>query len=260
MYGAVIGDLAGSIYEYNQTKKIKSVRIDKIINEKAFYSDDTILTIAIIDAILNNGDYDLYLKKYINKYKNYHPSFSPYFKNAFSKSIIDWSNEKNNGTSQGNGALMRISPVGYMFDNELDIINNVILATSPTHNSKEAISSSIKLALMIYYFRKGLCKEEVYKKLDIKLDFQCFKKFNTTCDETLSNCLYVLYYSNSFIDSIKNTLLMGGDTDTNAAIVGSVAEALYGIPKELVKESEEKIPSSFVKVLRKAKVKDINNR
>ena len=260
MNGAVIGDLAGSIYEYDQTKQIKSIRIDKIINEKAFYSDDTILTIAILDAILNNGDYESYLKKYINEYKDYHPSFSPYFKNAFSKSIIDWSNGKNKGTSQGNGALMRISPVAYMFNNELDIINNVVLATSPTHNSKEALSSSIKLALMIYYFRMGLSKDDVYRKLDIKLDFQCFKKFNTTCDETLNNCLYILYHSNSFNDSIKNAILMGGDTDTNAAIVGSVAEALYGIPKELIKESEEKIPSSFVKVLRKAKLKDINNR
>ena len=70
MYGAIIGDLAGSIYEYSQTKSIKPIEVDKIIEDNAFYSDDTILTIAIADAILNGKDYDKYLRYYIKKYQN----------------------------------------------------------------------------------------------------------------------------------------------------------------------------------------------
>lgn len=80
MYGAIIGDLAGSIYEFEQTKTIKEVNIEKIIEEKSFYSDDTILTIAIADAILNGQDYEKYLRYYIKKYSSYKPNFEPYFK------------------------------------------------------------------------------------------------------------------------------------------------------------------------------------
>lgn len=78
-----------------------------------------------------------------------------------------------------------------------------------------------------------------------------FKKFNTTCYETLNNCLYALYISNNFEDAIRKTLLMGGDTDTNCCIVGSMAEALYGMNEKEKEDAFDKLPDKFVKVLRK---------
>ena len=221
MYGAVIGDLAGSIYEYSQLKSISNINVDKIITEASFYSDDTILTIAILDAILNKGNYEEYLKKYIKKYANYKPDFTPYFKTPFSKGIIDWCNSSIVGTSTGNGAMMRISPVGYLFNTEESVIKNAQLATIPSHNSKEAVAAATIVALMIFYFRNGLSRDEVYQKLNIKIEYHPFKKFNTTCHETIGNCLYALYNSKSFEDAIRKTISMGGDTDTNACIVGS---------------------------------------
>ena len=83
MYGAIIGDLAGSIYEFEQVNNIHTINIDKIIDDKCFYSDDTILTIAILDAILHDKNYDAYLRKYIAEYENYKPDFKPYFKSSF---------------------------------------------------------------------------------------------------------------------------------------------------------------------------------
>ena len=85
MYGAIIGDLAGSIYEYEQLKKIKPVRIKNIIEKNSFYSDDTILTIAVLEAVLNDKNYEKYLRDYIMKFSNYKPNFTPYFDTAFSK-------------------------------------------------------------------------------------------------------------------------------------------------------------------------------
>lgn len=126
----------------------------------------------------------------------------------------------------------------------------MIAATIPSHNSKEAIESATIVALMIFYFRKGLTKEEVYQKLNIEIKYIPFKKFNLTCFETISNCLYALYTSNNFEDAIKKTIEMGGDTDTNACIVGSIAESLYGIDDYLRLQAEEKLPSEFVKVLK----------
>lgn len=253
MYGAIIGDLAGSIYEYSQIKEIKSIKLDSLIADNSFFSDDTILTIAIMDAILHDKNYDKYLRKYIKEYENYHPNFSPYFKSSFSPSLIKWSKTNDIGNSHGNGAMMRISPVGYMFNTEEEIILNSYLATIPSHNSESAILNATKVALIIFYFRNGYSKEEVIKKMDIHLKYTPFKKFNTTCEETIDNCLYALFNSNSFTDAIKKTLLMGGDTDTNACIVGSMAESLYGINDELITLANEKIPNEFVKILEKRK-------
>ena len=249
MYGAIIGDIAGSIYEYDQIKEVKEVNIDKIIEKESFYSDDTILTIAILDCILNNGDYNEYLRKYINKYKDYKPNYEKTFNTIISPNIIRWSKSNIEGLSKGNGAMMRISPVGYLFDSEKEVIDNAYKATKPTHNTYEAIDSATKIALIIYYLRKGLSKEEVFNKLDLKVEYTPFNKFNLTCSETMDNCLYTFYNSNSFEDAIRNTIKMGGDTDTNAAIVGSMAEAIYKIDDNLKKEAIDKLPNEFKDVL-----------
>lgn len=249
MYGAIIGDLAGSIYEYEQTKEIKNIEVDNLIEEASFYSDDTILTIAIADAIIHDKKYDEYLRKYIKKYSNYKPNFKPYFKTPFSPSLIKWANSDYNGESIGNGAMMRISPVGYLFNTEEEIIENSRLATIPSHNSEEAVDCATKIALIIFYLRRGLTLEEIYDKLSIKNNLTPFTNFNTTCRKTIDNCLYTLYHSNSFEDAIKKTIFLGGDTDTNACIVGSMAEALYGIDNELIEKANSKIPKEFVKVL-----------
>ena len=253
MYGAIVGDLAGSIYEFDQLKRIHKVQMSNLIEDNAFYSDDTILTIAILDAILNNKDYDYYLRKYIQEYSDYKPDFNPYFKSSFSPNLVKWSKSNVIGASHGNGAMMRISPVGYMFDSEIDVIKNARLATIPSHNSKEAINCATTVALIIYYLRKEYSKEEVFKRLNINVKYTPFTKFNITCEETIDNCLYVLYNSNSFEDAIRKTLLMGGDTDTNCAIVGSMAEALYGIDKQLIQQINEKIPEKFVKILERTR-------
>jgi len=253
MYGAIIGDLAGSIYEFDQLRKIHRVQMNNLIEGNAFYSDDTILTIAILDAILNNKDYDYYLRKYIQEYREYKPDFKPYFKSSFSPNLIKWRKSNTIGTSHGNGAMMRISPVGYMFDSEKEVIENAKLATIPSHNSKEAIDSATVVALMIFYARKGYTKDEIFKMMNIEVKYIPFTKFNTTCEETIGNCLYALYNSNTFEDAIRKTLLMGGDTDTNSAIVGSMAEAMYGIDNETIENVNEKIPEKFVKILSRAR-------
>lgn len=113
MLCAIIGDLAGSIYEYKQTKKCEPIFINNLIEENSFFSDDTILTVAIADAIINNIPYKTALKNYANKYSNYLPKFSPYFKTIFSPNFTKWVASNEFGTSHGNGAMMRVSPVGF---------------------------------------------------------------------------------------------------------------------------------------------------
>lgn len=146
--------------------------------------------------------------------------------------------------------MMRISPVGYSFNSEQDVIENAKLVTVTSHNSEEAIELATIIALMIYYFRNGLTKEEVYKKMNLLIKYEPFLKFNTTCKETLNNCLYAVYMSSSFEDAIRRILLMGGDTDTNCCIVGSIAEALYGMNNTKKEDALSNLPNEYIKILK----------
>ena len=252
MYGAIIGDIAGSIYEYEQTKGIKNIKINKdLIVKDGFFSDDSILTIALLDAVLNKGDYKEYLKIYGKRFIDYKPDFEPYFKTSFSPGFVKWIKEDYEGNSIGNGAMMRISPIGYLFDTEDEVRKNVIKATIPSHNSEEATQCATTIALIIFLSRKGLSKEEIINELNLDFQYKDFSKFNSTCYDTIDNCLYSLFTSNSFDESIRKVISYGGDTDTNACIVGSMAEAMYGINPKLIDEVNKKIPNDFVKVLRK---------
>ena len=251
MLGSIYGDKAGSIYEFNQTKKIESINPEKLILPNSFYSDDTIETIAVIDAIINNKDYEQTLREYILNNIEYKPNYTPYFKTSFSPGTIKWAKGIGRNDSIGNGAMMRISPVGYLFNSEQEVKENARLATIPSHNSHEAIESATIIALMIFYFRTGLTKAEVFRKLNLLVKYEPFEKFNTTCKETLGNCLYAIYNSFSFEDAIRRTLLMGGDTDTNCCIVGSVAESLYGMSEMQKEETIAGLPNEYVKMLKR---------
>lgn len=251
MLGAIYGDKAGSLYEFEQTKKIEGINPEKLILPNSFYSDDTIETIAVIDAIISNKDYEETLKNYILDNIDYKPDYEPYFKTSFSPGTIKWAKGIGSNDSIGNGAMMRISPVGFLFDRVIEVLENARLVTITSHNSKEAIDAATIIAQMIYYFRNGLSKEEVFKRLRLVSKYEPFTKFNTTCKETLGNCLYAIYNSNSFEDAIRKTLLMGGDTDTNCCIVGSIAESIYGMTDEQKEDAIRDLPDKHVKVLKK---------
>ena len=252
MWGAVIGDLAGSVYEFSQIKEVSSVEIDELIKEESFFSDDTILTVAIADCLLHDRDYDKYLREYGNKFISYRPDVTPYFKTSFSPGFIKWLKSSEVGFSIGNGAMMRISPVGYMCDSLEEVEEESKKACIPSHNSSDAINCSKIVASIIYLARNGYSKSEIIELLELDFSYKPFAKFNYTCNDTIGNCLYALFTSESFEDAIKKVISYGGDTDTNACIVGSMAEALYGVEDRLVEQAKEKIPKEFVKVLEKA--------
>lgn len=251
MIGAIIGDLAGSIYEFGQTKQVFSVKTDDLIDENAFFSDDTILTIAVLDSIINHKDYGENLRKYTLEYADKTPQNIPYFKKMFSPGFLKWANSNEIGESFGNGALMRISPVGFMFNTQEEVQENAIKATAPSHNTQTAINDATTVALVCFY-AKSLSKQEIIAKLNLKPKYTPFTKFNSTCQETLGNCLYAVFSSNSFEESIKKVLSFGGDTDTNACIVGSMAEALYGVPEHLVDKARKKLPDQFLSIIDQA--------
>lgn len=265
MYGAIIGDLAGSMYEYleyiDSEKGIINLEARKLIlnkpdliDDRSFYSDDTILTIAILDGLLNNKSYTKVLKEYGLKYKLAVPKSVPYFKYMFSPGFISWCEGRKKGNSYGNGAAMRISPIGYLFDDKKLICNEVIKSTRPSHNTAQAINGAEAVALTIYMARKNinpdLIKEYIVNRygFDLNYDFDnllCTNTFNSSCEETVKQSLYLLFSSDSFKEAVQKAISIGGDTDTTASITGSMAEALFGIPNDLIKQANEFLPLEF---------------
>lgn len=269
MFGAIIGDLAGSIYEYDEMldSKVRFRSIgrrkeiltkENIIDDDSFYSDDTILTMAILESILEDTSYSDNLKKYGLKYKDFVPTDRPYFKNMFSPNFIKWCMGLKDGDSYGNGAAMRISPVGYLFNDEDEIKKQVELATTPSHNTLEAITGAEEVAMVIYMARSGHdineIKEFVQFKYGHSLYLELYKLihqnvFNCSCDHSVRLAVFALLGSNDFEETIRNAVSFGGDTDTIACIAGSMAEAVYGVPTDLKESAIKKLPDEFNELL-----------
>ncbi len=269
MYGAVIGDLTGSIYEYDEflDSRKKTVNLDRrlsvynkdLATPDCFYSDDSILTIAILDSILNGVSYERKLKEYAFLYKNYKP-VDRFFNTAFSPTFLKWSEGNYIGTSSGNGAAMRVSPIGYLFDNERIILEEAKKATICSHNSIEAIAGAQAVALCIHYLKLGLEKNKVIEYIsdrfhyNINMNLSLLQKTNTftsDCKTSVELALFINYISYSFDEVILNSLSIGGDTDTIAAISGSIGEQIYPIKDEYINFANKKLPDEFVKFLKK---------
>lgn len=264
MYGAVYGDLVGSIYEYREFIKhnaeamIKASEEAELLTDECFISDDTILTVAVAEAMERELDFEENIRKYI--LDNSGPvNRENYFKYLFSPNTIKWANGETNGVSIGNGAIMRISPVGNLCKTLLLLTHDTIKVTTPTHNSESAIKAALCVSNMIYLARNGSGKSYIKKVVDnffpYNYDFNLNDlrremKFNYSCEETMPLVLYVIFNTNNFDDAIRMTLSLGGDTDTNCCIVGSIAEALYGMPEYLKDKVDKYLPKEYIPILR----------
>ena len=272
MLGAIIGDLIGSVYEYNEYQDLvnETVNIERrksmlqkstgeLLNSECFFSDDTVLTIAIADAIIHEECYAQKLKEYGKKYLHINEGKSNYFPRSFSENFQKWLNSNGQGESDGNGAAMRVSPVGFLF-NDLEMVQyEAIKSARPSHNSASALTGAMALASAIYLARNNCDKYEIKEytqnvfRLNLALNLETLQYtnlFNPTCDVTVAQAIFVFLQSNDFEDAIKKSLSIGGDTDTIASMVGALSEAYYGIPKNYLKRVEKfDIPKEFWDVL-----------
>lgn len=153
--------------------------------------------------------------------------------------------------SCGNGDMMRMAPVGYLFNTFEENEEQCRLVTMPPHNSKEAIDCATLVAKIILLARKGYSKEDIIHKLNIVLCEKEIKQFNYTCSSTIDVCLYALFTTDSFDSANLKVLSYGGDVDTNAYIVGGMVEAMYGIDEQYIKKVNKIIPEEFKKVLKR---------
>ncbi len=254
MLGAIIGDLAGSSYEVEEVLYWKKNHLPRPYDERikimdktvplfspnSSFTDDTSWTCAIYDAIIN-GDFEY--EKYLREYgmRDLNKGQDIYGRSRFGRGSVEWLKGNYQGESYGNGAAMRISPIGFCFDSFEQIKEESYKATVPSHNNIEAIKSAEAVAVAIYLLRDGMERcdlkdyiESNYYKLDFDLEeLRHNYTFTSRAKDSVPQAFFIFFSSNDFEDAIRKAISIGGDTDTIASITGALAEAYYGVPLEL---------------------------
>ncbi len=266
LYGAIIGDICGSKLEISEMRNRKNepdimerlTVLDEdypLITDDLFYTDDTVLTTAISDAILHDCDYEKYIKNYglreINSTKNGE-------RNKFGQYFTDWCNGSGLNNSYGNGCAMRISPIAFSAKTMKQLEKHVIKATVCTHDHPDSIKCTMALAKAIFLAKSEYSKEEIQKiveeTLGFELDFDFDKiraehKFSSKAIVSVPLAIACFLASKDFESTLRLTLSLGGDTDTNCAIACSLAGAFYGISEKAVKRFEKFLPKKYAEVL-----------
>ncbi len=247
MLGAIAGDIVGSAYEFKIYRSIKT----ELFSRGAHFSDDTVLTIAVADCILNNKDFAKTLKQYGRKYPlaGYGAGFSLWLMSGTLKPY----------NSFGNGSAMRVSPVGFAFDSEEKVLDMAKRSAEVTHNHPEGIKGAQAIAIAIFLARKGRDKETIRKYIEEKFSYKLDKKFNkfqrfcnfsAACQATVPLAIIAFLDSINYEDAIRNALKFGGDSDTIACMAGGIAQAYYkDIPPHIVEKTRQLLPCDFLKII-----------
>jgi len=233
MIGAIAGDIIGSPFEHHP---IKTKQFSLFGNGNRF-TDDTVLTVAVADAILTGRDYGVVIAEYAERY----PKAG--YGSSFTRWVKAWDKEPYG--SYGNGSAMRVSPVGWAFTNVRDVLREAKRSAEVTHNHHEGIKGAQATALAVFLARKGkgkvAIKEEIGTRFGYDLDrtldeIRPSYKFDVTCQGSVPESILAFLESDSYEDAIRNAVSLGGDADTQACIAGSIAEAFYGVVPEAIAE------------------------
>ena len=235
MKGAIIGDYVGSVFEHVGNKAV--MNFDLIQNNSRF-TDDTILTIATADAILNKITFEETYFKWGAKFP----------RAGYSKTFMDWlcSSYKKPYNSFGNGSAMRVSPISWLFNSLDEVLIEAKRSAECTHNHPEGIKGAQAVASAIFLARKHATKHEiklfVEQNFNYDLSISCDEiiaqgySFDMTCQGSVPQAIRCFLDAESYEQSIRNAIYLNGDTDTQAAIAGSIAEAFYGLNSFLSKD------------------------
>lgn len=250
MIGAIIGDIVGSRFEFDNYKS----KDFELFTKECHITDDTVMTLAIAKAIMETDklmDSSLGFYEYNKKYyevlekmtiKYMQDLGRKYRNHSYGGTFIKWifSNNPKAYNSFGNGAAMRISPVGFIVDKkeDLHILSEVI--TSTTHNHPEGIKGAEATAMAIFLGRRGCDKEKIrsyiknnYYNVDFSLEkIRDTYRGDTTCQGSIPQAIGAFLESISFKDAIRNAISLGGDNNTLVSITGGISEGYYGVSEE----------------------------
>ena len=245
--------IASSRFEWNN---IKTKEFD-FLTHKCFFTDDSVMSLAIAKAIMNSDpEYEelvdnsiVCMQEYGRKYPRagYGGRFTRWIHNSNPQPYYSW----------GNGSAMRVSACGYAASSLDEVVMMARKVTEVTHNHPEGIKGAEATAVAVYMARTGSTLIEIqnyinkhYYKIDFKLDdIRDEYRFHVSCQRSVPQALEAFFESAGFEDAIRNAISIGGDSDTIAAITGSVAEAYYGIPADIREQALGFLTDDLLEVL-----------
>lgn len=244
MIGAIIGDIAGSRFEFNRTNRIDF----ELFTPQCDFTDDTICTVAIADAIMNrNNDFRGALLYWCNKYAKPMGGFGGRF--------LQWLSNPVPYNSMGNGAAMRVSPCAWLYDDMSDVMNAAKAQSDVSHNHPEGVRGAQCVAQAIFAART---KRHNWDNQQISENVLLMNGYSAKCTiskyrnkfyETMTETIPVAFWSfagaSDYESSIRRAIAIGGDADTLGAITGSIAEAYWGVPRKLYNAAMDYLPDDM---------------
>ena len=224
MLGAIAGDIIGSRFEHNN---IKSTEF-KLFHKDCRFTDDTVLTVAVADSIYNGTHLKDNLKSYFSRYPDA----------GYGRRFSDWAASSNLEPyySYGNGAAMRVSPVGFAFDSLEKVMEKAKATSEITHNHPEGIKGAQATAASIFLAKTGHSKQSIQSFIELNFgysfnnDIKSLQKtyqFDVSCQGSVPQAILAFLESENFEDAIRKAVSIGGDSDTIACIAGGIAQAFY---------------------------------
>lgn len=247
LLGAICGDIIGSWYEFCSTKKVDF----ELFTDQSRFTDDTVCSIAVADALMNGNDFVGKLKYWCRKYPRagYGGNFNWWFRQDSPQPYNSW----------GNGSAMRVSAVGAFAKSTDDTLTLAQESAIVSHNHPEGIKGAQATALAINLALKGCTKEEIRTQIETRFGYDLKRKyidiqprytFDVSCQGSVPEAIIAFLESSDFESAIRMAVAYGGDADTQAAIVGGISAAYYGtIPEYILKECLSRLPHDIIDII-----------
>ena len=247
MLGAIAGDLIGSVYEHHPIKTTDF----PLFQPRSRFTDDSVLTVAVADALLTGRSYRDAVRDWGRRYP----------RAGYGGAFFQWlfAADPQPYHSGGNGAAMRVSPVGWAFASEDEVLRQARLTAAITHDHSEGIKGAQATALAVYLARTGADKATIRTRIQTRFGYDVTGTvaalrpgyaFDVSCQGTVPAAVVAFLDADSYEDTVRNAVSLGGDSDTLACIAGGIAEAFYGgVPEAIRAEVQARLTPDLWRVV-----------
>lgn len=257
MFGAILGDIIGSPYEFDMGNKTKDF---PLFSRHSKYTDDSVMTLAVAEALMDSqpddGD-EAICKCLVSCMQRYGRAYP---KAGYGYGFARWlmREDPQPYDSWGNGSAMRVSSVAWLYSDLAAVRKMARLTASVSHNHPEGMKGAEATAAAIFLARTGKNKEEIKAYIQREFGYELSRTCDEirpayhhveSCQETVPEAIIAFLEGENFEDVIRTAVSLGGDCDTLTAIAGSIAEGFYGVPKDLKAECRARLPEPLRDVL-----------
>lgn len=247
MIGAIAGDIIGSVFEFQPTKRVDF----PLFSAHSRFTDDTVMSLAVARALLRDADYGVEMKVLGRRYPDA----------GYGGSFYHWLFEEQVQPYQswGNGSAMRVSPIGFFFAAEEEVLRAAKASAVVSHNHPEGIKGAQSVALAIALARGGATKEHIRGRIQADFGYDLDRtvseirpgySFDVSCQGSVPEAVIAFLDSSDFESALRLAVSLGGDADTQACIAGGIAEAYYGgVPEWIESEVKSRLPADLLQIL-----------